>query len=125
MNKTVTLRRKLLMWLLLPMLVLLLISAVITYYLAFRFANSAYDYSLLDSPQDMAGQIVTVNGKASLDLPPSARHIFLSDKSDTIYYNVARRDRTVVSGEPDLPLPDVIKDPGVSTVRDGTFRDRR
>ena len=125
MNKTVTLRRKLLTWLLLPMLVLLLMSAVITYYFAFRFANSAYDYSLLDSPQDLAGQIVTVKGKASLDLPPSARQIFLSDKMDTIYYNVARRDGTVISGETDLPLPDIIKGPGFSTVRDGTFRGQK
>jgi two-component system sensor histidine kinase TctE len=125
MNKTLTLRRKLLTWLLLPMLVLWLISAALTYYLAFRFANYAYDYSLMDSPRDLAGQIVVLNGKASLDLPLSARHIFLSDKMDTIYYNVARRDRTVLSGETDLPLPDFIRKPGVSTVRNGTFRGRK
>jgi len=104
------------------MLVLWLSSAVLTYYLAFRFANYAYDYSLMDSPHDLAGQIVVLNGKASLDLPLSARQIFLSDKMDTIYYNVARRDRTVISGEPDLPLPDVIRKPGASTVRNGIFR---
>ena len=58
-------------------------------------------------------------------MPPSARQIFLSDKMDTIYYNVVRRDRTVISGEPDLPLPNIIKKPGVSTVRNSTFRGQK
>lgn len=107
------------------MLALWLMSAVITYYLAFRFANYAYDYSLLDSPHDLAGQIVIANGRASLDLPLSARQIFLSDKMDTIYYNVVSRDRKVISGEPDLPLPNIIKNPGVSTVRNGIFRGQK
>src|ERR1017187_1215310 len=105
MNKTITLRKKLLTWLLLPMLILLLMSAAIMYSLAFRFVNYAYDYALVDSTHDISGQIVTIGGRASLDLPESARKIIVSDELDTIYFNVIDKDGTVIAGDHELPPP--------------------
>ncbi len=125
MIKTVTLRGKLLVWLLLPMSVLWLMSAAVMYYLAYSFVNYAYDYSLLDSTHDLAGQIGNVGGKVSIDLPKPALQMFLSDKSDKIYYNVVDSGGTVISGEPDLPLPDVVLRPGDSTIRDVTLRKQK
>ncbi len=122
MIRAVALRRKLLTWLLLPMLILWATSFAITYYLAIRFVNYVYDYSLLDSAQDLAGQIAVAGGRVSLDLPRPAREIFLSDKSDTIYFNVVGGSGRVVAGDPDLPLPDGGMNPGGSTVRDGAVR---
>ncbi len=118
MSSAVTLRRKLLTWLLLPMLILWAVSFAVTYYLAMRFVNYVYDYSLLDSAQDLFGQIVVVRGAVALDLPKPARQIFLSDKSDTIYFNVVSSGR-VIAGDPALPLPVDRMSPGDSTVHDG------
>jgi two-component system sensor histidine kinase TctE len=122
MNSSVTLRRKLLTWLLLPMLILWSVSFAVTYYLAIRFVNYVSDYSLLDSAQDLAGQVVVAGGRVSLDLPKPARQIFLSDKSDTIYFNVLSRSGKVIAGDPDLPLPDGRISPGDSAIRDGMVR---
>lgn len=121
MNKTITLRKKLLTWLLLPMLILLMVSATVMYYLAFRFVNYAYDYALLDSTHDISGLIVTVGGRASLNLSESDRKMITSDEFDTIYFNVIDKDGTVIAGDPDLPPPHALKSSD-STIRDDELR---
>ncbi|HET6514175.1 MAG TPA: sensor histidine kinase N-terminal domain-containing protein [Thermodesulfovibrionales bacterium] len=125
MNRPVTLRRKLLVWLLFPMLALWILNTGIMYFLARRFVNEAYDYALVDSAHDLADQITGEGGKALLNLPSSALKIFLSDELDSISYSVVRRDRTLLSGEPGLSIPDTAMNPGNSSVRDDTFRGRR
>ncbi len=125
MNKTSTLRRKLLTWLLLPMLTLWLISAAVMYTLAFKFVNYAYDYSLMDSTHDLEGQIATVGGKASLNLPKSALQMFLSDELDEIHYNVVGRNGEILGGDPELPMPEDTGRPGISSVRNATFRGKK
>ena len=82
MNKNVTLRRKLLTWLLLPMLVLWLMSAAVMHSLAFKFVNYAYDYSLLDSTHDLCGTNSQRRGQSVINLPKSALQMFLSDELD-------------------------------------------
>ncbi len=125
MNKDITLRRKLLTWLLLPMFALWMMSAAVMHYLAFKFVTYAYDYSLLDSAHDLDGHIANVGGNVSLNLPASALQMFLSDELDEIYYNVVGRDGEVLAGDPDLPMPEVRGSPGTSSLRDGTFRGKK
>ena len=125
MNKNVTLRRKLLTWLLLPMLALWLISAGVMHSLAFKFVNYAYDYSLLDSTHDLEGQISNVGGNVSINLPKPSLQMFLSDELDEIHYNVVGRDGKVLAGDPDLPMLEVTRSPGTSSLRDGTFRGKK
>ena len=125
MNKDITLRRKLLTWLLLPMFALWLLSAAVMHYLALKFVNYAYDYSLLDSAHDLDGHIANVGGKVSLNLPAAALEMFLSDELDEIYYNVVDRDGKVVAGDPDLPMLELTGSPGISSLRDGTFRGKK
>lgn len=125
MNKTVTLRRKLLTWLLVPMLILWLLNTVVMYFLTWRFVNHAYDYALVDSAHDLAGAISSEGGKASLNLSRSALQMFLSDELDSIYYSVFGRDGTLISGDPGLSIPDIEQIPGASQVRDVTFQGRR
>ncbi len=124
MNNTVTLRRKLLTWVLLPTLTLWFLSSVVTYLLTRRFVNHAYDYALVDSAYDLAGQISTERGKAALSLPKSALQMFLSDELDSIHYNVVGRDGKLISGDLDLSIPDIAQSPGAPSVRDGTLRGR-
>ena len=125
MNKTVTLRRKLLTWLLVPMFILWSLSTVVMCFLTLRFANQAYDYALVDSAYDLAGQISSEGGKASLNLPKAALQMFLSDELDSIYYKVVGRDGTLISGNFDLPIPDIAQSPGVPSLRTGTFQERK
>lgn len=107
------------------MLALWLVSAAVMHSLVFKFINYAYDYSLLDSTHDLEGQIVNAGGKVSLNLPKSALQMFLSDELDEIYYNVVGRDGEVLSGDTDLPMPEVTGSPGTSSFRDGTLRGKK
>ncbi len=104
-----SLRRKLLLWLLLPMLLVWLLSGMGAYYLSSRFANAAFDRILADSARDLALQVTVGNGRAVLDLPSAALAMFLSDEYDRIYYRVTEAGR-LVAGDPELP--DVAAMPG-------------
>src|SRR5208283_2007235 len=107
MNKNIFLRRKLLFWLLLPMLFIWGIGSISSYYFAYKFANIAYDRSLADSCRDLTKQIIVVNGREVLDLPPTAEKMFLTDEFDKIYLKVTGSEGDLLAGEPTLPSPAV------------------
>ena len=125
MNKPVILRRKLLFWLLLPMLILWLLNTIVMYFFAYRFANYAYDYALLDSTRDLADQLTSEAGKIHLNLSKSAIKMLVSDELDEIRYKVVRRDETLMAGDPSLPMPDTTLNPGESSVRYFTFHGQK
>ena len=89
---TRSLRRLLLGWLLIPLLVLLALGSVGTFYMARNAANDAYDKELLDPMLALAQYIQVVNGKPVLNLPPSARDLLLVDAYDNIYYQLIAAD---------------------------------
>ncbi len=124
MTKTITLRKKLLVWLLFPMLILLMTSTLLMYYLAFGFVDYAYDYALLDSTDDLGGQIVNKGGRPSLELSESARRMFLSDEFDKIYFNIIDKNGRLVAGDADLPSPANSKKLDFA-FRDGSLRGQR
>ena len=51
--------------------------------------------------------------------------MFLSDEIDTIYHSIVGKDGTIISGDTNLPMPDVIMRPGASTIYDGIFRGQK
>ncbi|MGD0281575.1 MAG: sensor histidine kinase N-terminal domain-containing protein [Dissulfurispiraceae bacterium] len=125
MNKHISLRRKLLFWLLLPMLFFWGIGSVGSYYFAYKFANIAYDRSLADSARDLTKQITIVNGREVLDLPPAAEKMFLTDEFDKIYLKVTSSDGTLLAGDPNLPSPPVNSDRNDLIMHDGTLQGRK
>ena len=114
-SKTVSLSRKLLIYLLPPMLILLLLSGFGKDYLAYKYSNVSFDHSLADSARDMALQVTVTDGRTTLNLPPAALQMFLTDEFDTIYFKVTDGasiccGRTLLSsslfeGGPGLPEP--------------------
>jgi len=125
MSEVFSLRRKLLTWLLLPMFILWSLSTAAMCFLTLRFAHQAYDYALVDSTYDLAGQILYDGGKPSLNLSDAALRMFLSDQLDSIYYNVLGRDGVLIAGNADLSTPDVARSTGVPSVRNDTFKGRK
>lgn len=125
MHKTVSLKRKLILWLFLPMMFLWLISSIGTYYIASIHANTAYDYALADSARDLATHLAFSNGKTSLDVPRAALDMLLTDKYDTIYYKITDKDGALISGEADLPPPKVSISYGHSHMIDGILRGQK
>ena len=116
-----TLRHQLLMSLLAPIVLVTLISAVVSYYYAFNFANLAYDYSLFESALDISRQTRITNGELRVDLPRAALDMLESDTHDRIYYMVNDSKGAFVAGHKGLPLPPQNADLGKPISYDGNF----
>jgi two-component system sensor histidine kinase TctE len=99
-----SLRGRLLLWMLLPLLLVLSCSGVIAYYQAVYYAYSEYDQTLYDHVHSLS-QLVEKHGKrVSLNMPRQAKRMFLWDDFDTTYYQISTANR-VVAGEKNFPMP--------------------
>jgi len=100
-----SLRKLLLAWLLPAMLVLVAAGALTAYGIALRAATWAYDRALLDTAVALSGQIHVVNGHPTLNLPAQAQEILLTDRYDSVYYEVIGPQQESVGGHRGLPRP--------------------
>lgn len=97
--------RKLLAWLLWPLMVLMVLDAVVGYFVTAHFASAAYDRTLVEVAREVMLQI-----KSSGDLPPrlpdSAERILQEEESeDKVFYRVIRLSDQASAGEQGLPPP--------------------
>ncbi len=104
-DKSPTLRRTLLFYLLIPLSLLWAFSAMVTYFIAKNYANIAYDRALFDSVESIEEQIHFKNGKAAIDLPEIATNILRFDQQDKVYFSVRQVDGAILAGEIDIPDP--------------------
>ncbi len=100
---TFSLRRLLLIWLLIPILVLWLIGAGITYGLAMSFATDAYDESLLDSAHFIATRAVNKKGHLQVDLPADALDLLKDNLEEHMYFQVLSGKGAVIAGDTKVP----------------------
>ena len=106
MRKPDSLRGQLLIWAMVPMLVVLLASALGTYLIASTVANRAYDYSLLDTARTIALRVHPTNdGAPEVALSPGVREVLEYDPLDTVYYAVRSRRFGLLAGRGDVPRP--------------------
>ena len=99
-----SLRVTLLRRLLPAMLALLLGSATIAYWIAWRGATKAYDRGLADAALAIAEQLHLKNGEVHLPLTQQAREVLLTDHYDQIFYAVRGPDGRLLDGKHRLPL---------------------
>jgi two-component system sensor histidine kinase TctE len=99
------LRKQLLAWLLLPLLLLLTITTFGSYWMSLRFSERAYDRALVEIARDISLHLKRDGSGVVLDLSADARDILLGDLTDRIFFEVTRHDGRVFSGEaiPDPP----------------------
>ncbi len=100
-----SLRRHLLVWLLLPQLVLWLGAAAVTYNVAERYASLANDRSLYLSTRALARQVKPVGGGLYVDFPRAAKDIIEADPDDQVYYMVSSPPGAFILGNHKLPPP--------------------
>jgi two-component system sensor histidine kinase TctE len=124
-NKNISLRRKLIVWLVFPVLVLFAISAAGSYYAAYRFSYKAYDRALADSARDLTRQISIVQDRVYLELPAPARKMLLTDEYDKIYFKVSGPDGRLIDGNADLPPPGFIRNDEAPIMHDGRLYGQR
>lgn len=99
------LRTKLLWWLLVPLIALLALDALVSYFAAVRFSQRAYDRSLAEIARELALHVVQRDGRVVFDLPEPAQRVLLTDPSDTLYFRVVAADGKGLAGDERLGQP--------------------
>ena len=98
-----SLRRRLLLRLLAPLVALFAISGVGSYLLSLHFANGVYDAWLYDSVNSLALEVSRTETGVQLDLPEFAQRILEWDVVDATYFRVSGSRSGDVAGRADLP----------------------
>lgn len=102
-----SLRRQLLLWLLVPQAVLWLAGAFGSYVLAARYTNQAIDASLTQATRSLARQVKPMGNGLFIDFPRAAQDIIESDPEDRVYYMVSTPPGQFILGNQNLTLPTV------------------
>ena len=98
-----SLRRRLLLFVALPLSALLVAGAALTYGLAMYYANSVYDRWLLDSARAL-GQLVNSDAGRN-ELSDQARILLQYDPFDRVVYAVRSTHYGLLAGDSALPQP--------------------
>jgi len=101
-----SLKNQLRLWLLLPMLLVLGVSAALSYSRALHYATQAYDQSLLRTVLALADEvIIDANNEVKIEIPEVASHLLSYNEGDRIYIRISGPQGKLVFGEANLPLP--------------------
>lgn len=103
MQRHPSLRRQLLMWLLIPLSLLVALDIWLSYQNAHHTATEVYDKTLLGSARIIAEQVHYDNGTFQVIIPPAALELFQSDTNDRVYYSVIAPTGHLLAGSIDLP----------------------
>ncbi len=103
---TKSIRRTLLLWLLIPLLSLFSIGTLVVYQLALTYSEDAHDRALLESANDIEQLAhVSLNNSGKIELPGMVRDILLADQYDKAFFSLLDEQGTLMSGDGKLPLP--------------------
>lgn len=100
-----SLKRQLLIWLLLPQMVLFLVGGVLAYRVALNYAEKAIDQSLTQSVRSLARQVKPVGSGLLIDFPRAAQDIIEQDPKDRVSYMVSSPPGQFLLGNSKLPGP--------------------
>ena len=102
---TANIRSRLLALLLPALLVVVLVSTTLAYFIAVHAATLAYDRALLDPALAMSAHLSPAGSSVRLDLPAVAQQVLLIDTRDELHFRVLDAHGATVAGDPGLPPP--------------------
>ena len=100
-----SLKRQLLLWLLLPQLVLWLVGGALAYRIALSYAEKGIDQSLTQSVRSLARQVKPIGSGLLIDFPRAAQDIIEQDPQDRVSYLVSSPPGSFLLGNSRLPGP--------------------
>ena len=115
-----SLKRRLLLTLLLPLCAILLVLGASGTWLVHRVVEAASDRVLSGSLQAISETLSMQSGYLTLDLPPSALGMLENADRDNVYYNVSYRGQ-LITGYPELSVANTVPPESIE-FRDSTFR---
>jgi len=108
-NSSGTLRRRLLSLLSAPLTLVLIVSLVADYRIAFEPVTEAYDHALIDDAFGLAGRIRFQDGRLLVDLPAAAEAVLRTNRSDQEYLSIYGPGDLLLMGDADLhPDPAIL-----------------
>lgn len=116
-----SLRRQLLLWLLLPQLVLWAVGGLLAYRIALSYAEKAIDQSLTQSVRALARQVKPVGSGLLIDFPRAAQDVLEADPDDRVSYMVSSPPGSFLLGNRRLPQPDTALPPGEPRLYQGVL----
>jgi two-component system sensor histidine kinase TctE len=99
------LQRKLLAWLLGPLMLLLALDTVAAYWTSQRFVNIAYDRALHEIAREIVLHVRAGPDGPRLELSKAAADILLTDAEDRVFFRVDSAGGAMLGGDPQLPAP--------------------
>lgn len=111
----------LLKWLIAPLLIVNLIGAGMTYWLAWLPAQHAFDQSISDAAWALTAQIKRMRGKTSLALSKQAEQMLRADHFDTMYFVVRDADGQTLAGDRNFPSVAQATEPNEPVTYDGVM----
>ena len=103
-----SLRRQLLLWLLLPQLVLWAGGGALAYRIALSYAEKGIDQSLTQSVRALARQVKPIGSGLLIDFPRAAQDVLEQDPNDRVSYTVSSPPGKFLLGNQSLPQPDSV-----------------
>jgi two-component system sensor histidine kinase TctE len=100
-----SIRRRMLVFLISALFLMVAGAGAVSYWVALRSANDAYDRSLLDPALDIAENLRIESGGAHVDLPQKALEALVYDQFDRVVFQVRSPTSSIVDGVQDLPPP--------------------
>jgi two-component system sensor histidine kinase TctE len=119
-----SIRRRLLVFLISSLLLMVSGAAAVTYWVALNSANNAYDRLLLDPLLDIADNVRVDAAGAHLDLPQKALEALIYDQVDKVMFQIRSPQNAIIDGATDLPPPPP-SPPGQHIFFDGTYGGER
>lgn len=101
---TSSIRKQLLLWLLIPLSTIAASSTFIAYNAAILLAREIYDKGLLNSADSVIARVRHKSGKVLVDLPPAAQSILKHNYRDTFFYQIYTMDGKRIAGDGELPF---------------------
>lgn len=102
-----SLKRQLLLWLLLPQLVLWLMGGFLAFRVAMTYAEKAIDQSLTQSVRALARQVKPFGSGLLVDFPKAAQDVLEQDPKDRLSYMVSSPPGSFLLGNDRLPGPPI------------------
>lgn len=123
-GQALSLRRQLLLWLLLPQLVLWIAVGTLAYRIALNYALKGIDQSLTQSVRSLARQVKPAGSGLYIDFPRAAQAIMEEDPGDPVSYMVSSPPGSFVLGNVGrdlLPAPPAVGAKGEPVLYDAPY----
>ncbi len=101
---TFSIRKQLLVWLLIPLSTIAASSTFIAYNAAILLAREIYDKGLLNSADSVIARVRHKGGQVLVDLPPAAQSILKHNYRDTFFYQIYTMEGKRIAGDGTLPF---------------------